>query len=95
MTEEKKEPEREAGVITPTSYPHSASLTLTLEISVKDAEQESYLFAVPAVVGQIPVPQIGFLADLFDLLNFEANLGVVKINGFTHDQITKTLQAGL
>lgn len=73
------------------TYPRKVKMNLALELELKDEEQERYLFASESG----GVLQIGFIADLFDLLNFEATLGVEKINGFTNAQVTKVLQAGL
>lgn len=64
-------------------------LTLTLELELADEEKARYILADPQ--SEALTPQIGFLADLFDLFNFEADLGVVSINGLTHTQIRKTL----
>lgn len=73
-----------------TQYPRAVTLSLTLEMEIPDEERDSYIFAAPAEEHEIL--QIGFIADLFDLFNFDSDLGVLRINGFTHAQITKTLQ---
>lgn len=74
----------------PLVYPRKAEIYLTLSLSIPDSQQDNYIFASP---DRSPVLQIGFLADLFDLLNNDANLGVLRINGNTHEQIKKTLGA--
>ena len=73
-------------------YPRRARAVIVLELEIPDAEKDSYIFSADSLLGPEAL-QIGFLADLFDLLNFEATLGVEKINGYTHAQITKALKA--
>ena len=80
----------------PTLYPRKARVTLVLEIEIPDADRDSYIFADPLEsADSTAILQTGFLADLFDVLNFEVNLGVEKINNLTQAQITKTLQEGI
>ena len=71
------------------AYPKTRKLTLSLEIEIKDREQDEYIFDSPySPEGRL---QLGFTADLFDLLNFEASLGVSSINGETPSTIKAKL----
>ena len=73
-------------------YPKNRKLTLSLEIQIKDREQDEYVFENPDAYGEeADKMQLGFIADLFDLLNFEANLGVSRIN----DETPETIKAKL
>lgn len=71
-------------------------LSLELELKLESPEAEAYFFAQPTGnepegADAIPTLRLAFLADLFDLLNFEGSLGVQSINGWTHDKIKKAL----
>ena len=78
------------GDATTGSYPKSRKLTLALEIEIKDREQDEYIFENPDAPAESRL-QLGFTADLFDLLNFEASLGVSSINGETPETIKAKL----
>lgn len=77
-----------ATIAPPSSYPRKVQIQLTVELDILSQEEDGYIFASPA---DSAVLQLGFLADLFDILRTEGSLGVQKINGFTQQQIAKTL----
>jgi len=55
-----------------------------LEFAFEDADDESYIFSGEA-------PQAGFVADLFDILNHDNELGVCSINGMSQEDIQKVM----
>lgn len=71
---------------TPTTFPQTRNILLSLEVEFPDQEHLQYMLDD---AGNL---QLGFIADLFDLLNFESELGVVKINGVTPAEATKPFQ---
>lgn len=66
-------------------WPRRTRISLILEIDVSDQESLDYFLAPPSG----DELQIGFLADLFDLFNFQQDFGVLSINGRTHAEIRK------
>ena len=82
-----------SAMVTPASigYPKRRKITLTLEISLGDKDQEEYMFESPDSP-ESEALQLGFVADLFDILNFEQSLGVLSINGETPETIKLKLQ---
>ena len=71
----------------PSGYPKVRDMVLTLSIEIKDKDQEDYLFDNPLS----DTLQLGFVADLFDMFNFEQSLGVLKINGETPETLKSKL----
>ena len=59
----------------PTVFPHELTLSLTLKLSVIDAEDFKYYTSV------------GFKADLFDILCEATNMNLITINDETLEQI--------
>lgn len=70
-------------------YPKTRSLILNLEIQIENPDKEEYIFSDPSIENS--GLQLGFVADLFDLLNFEASLGVSRINNETPESIKQKL----
>ena len=73
----------------PTGYPKLRKITLNLEVEMGDKDQEDYMFESPDSPDS-PL-QLGFIADLFDILNFEQSMGVQSINGETPSTIKAKL----
>lgn len=74
-----------------TSYPRRVTIALAVELEISSPEQDGYIFAAPA---ESSVLQIGFLADLIDILSVETDLSVTKVNSYTREQISKILSQG-
>lgn len=82
-------------------FPQKVNIQLELEIEVENEDRYLLIFPAPSSShpldldkeGKVLPLRLSFLADLFDLLNFEGELGVQSINGWTHPQIKKTLAA--
>jgi hypothetical protein len=77
----------------PVPYPHKVTVTLSVELEVRDSEAESYIFADPAS-GSTDL-QVGLIADLFDVLGYHTDLSVLRINGTTFADVQKKLSASL
>lgn len=59
------------------SFPQNVTLSLSIVLSVPDQENLEYL------VDDQGKPQIGFIADLHDMLQSQTDLPVVTINGLS------------
>lgn len=70
-------------------YPKTIPVVLNLEIQIDGPEKEEYILEHPGSLDS--GLQLGFIADLFDLLNFEASLGVSRINNETPETIKAKL----
>lgn len=82
------------GILQPEAlgYPKLKTIILTLDIQIEDADKDGYIFESPLASGDEGAKlQLGFIADLFDLFNFEASLGVIKINNETPETIKARL----
>ena len=72
-------------------YPQKVSISLSLELEIEDSEGAAYVFAEPDT-GSTEI-QLGLIADLFDVLLYHTDLGVLKINGITLADVQKKLRA--
>lgn len=70
-------------------YPKTITIKLSLELQAVDSESEAYFLKDPPD----EIPSTKFLADLFDIFEYEGSIGVERINEFTKSQIAKTLLA--
>lgn len=68
-------------------FPQPIEVNLKLSLLVGSQEELDY-FLAPGEAGL----QLGFVADLFDLFNFEQEYGVSEINGISHSEIRRLLQ---
>lgn len=82
MTQSPSASSMNAGATT-TQYPKKLQLSLSLEVEVQTAEFEQYL---ADSAGNL---QMGFIADLYDLLNFQQELGVTLINGVSFADVQR------
>jgi hypothetical protein len=69
------EQQQPAASTVPTVFPHELTLSLTLKLSVVDADDLKYYTS------------IGFKADLFDILCEATNMDLISINDKTLEQI--------
>jgi len=76
--------ESSANAAETTNYPRKRKIVLELEFSFEDSDEESYIFSGENV-------QVGFVADLFDILNHDNELGVCSINGISQEDIKKLM----
>ena len=75
MSESQQQSQQITTPVIPTVFPHELTLSLTLKLSVVDAEDFKYYTS------------IGFNADLFDILGGATNMDLITINGKTLEQI--------
>ena len=73
----------------PLSFPLKHTVNLELEFECVDQDALSYLVQPDGSLN------LGFIADLFDLCNFQADLGVCAINKVTPQDIRKIFSRAL
>ena len=66
------------------NYPRKRKIVIEIEFTFEDSDEESYIFSGENV-------QVGFVADLFDILNHDNELGVCSINGISQEDIKKLM----
>ncbi len=75
MPESQQQSQQITTPVVPIVFPHELTLSLTLKLSVIDADDLKYYTS------------IGFNADLFDILCEATNMDLITINGQTLEQI--------
>lgn len=81
-----------AGIDEGGTYPKLKKVKLEIEVQIENADKDEYVYESPNAIGEAgEALQLGFIADLFDLFNFEASLGVTRINGETPETIRQKL----
>lgn len=68
------------------SFPCKKVLAISLEVEVPD--QGMYDYLLTPVGGEL---QVGFMADLFDILGLNSDLGIVSINGVSFAELRRRM----